>query len=158
MGCLLSCQALRGEIIVTEGLLPGDPGKLWRTEVQQSFWLLLQPFFFFFLWFVLQSSLNGDGASCKRCYGLSPLQRHVVRLPLTHGLQCAMSSFPRCVSGSAGRVCSRLVKGRITFAFLALALEMRGSESAELGLHQDNDTVNSRPRSVMQIVKRLAHE
>lgn len=45
-------------------------------------------------------------------------------LSLTQGLQCATSSFSKvCISESAGRVCSRLLKARLTFAFLALTLK-----------------------------------
>lgn len=35
---------------------------------------------------------------------------------------------------------------------------MRGSNSAALGLHRDNDIVNCHPRSVMQIVKHSARD
>lgn len=78
------------QIVGTEGLLPAEPGKLWRTKVQQSFWVLFQPLFLLVVCF---AELIEQGWGFTQ--GLSPLQRCVVQLSLKHGLQCAMSSFSK---------------------------------------------------------------
>lgn len=60
------------------------------------------------------------------------------------------------------RKCRQFGQGWLKQDWLLLSLlyhwNMRGSKSAALGLHQDNDTVNSNPWSVMQIVKHSSRE
>lgn len=41
------------QIIGSKELLPGEPGKLWRTKVQEKFSVLLQPLFVFAVCFVV---------------------------------------------------------------------------------------------------------
>lgn len=89
------------QIIGMEELLPG---KLWRTKVQQRFWVLLQPLFLFVVCFVELTELGGmglyarGGMACHCCRGNLML----CACPW-QGLQCARSSFSKvCTSESAG--------------------------------------------------------
>ena len=64
--------------------------------------------------------LHARGAmACHCCRGM------LCGCPWCMGYNVPCHCFPRCVPESAGRLCSGLVKARMTFAFLALALEYK---------------------------------